>query len=397
MFGTRQAQVSTDEEAINELLSRGVHEVIPSQDSLRALLLSGKQLTIKLGIDPTGANIHLGNTVPLLKLRDFQNLGHRVVFIIGDATGVIGDTSDKDSERPMLTSEQINENLATYVRQVSTILDKKLLTVRKNSEWLLKLNYAEIGEHANVFSVSDFIARDNIKRRLDDGKRVSLREVLYPLMQGYDSVAIQADVELGGSDQRFNVLAGRPLQEKYGQAPQHCLLFSLMPGTDGDKMSKSRGNTINIFDDPNNMFGKVMSARDEVVEQFFISATRVPLGHIETIMSGHPKDAKLTLAEELVRMYHGTSAAVEAREQFEKTFARKDVPDDVPEVSVGAEGLMDAVVAAGVVASKTEYRRLVSDGAIRIVRTDEKLSEHALPPYGEVIRIGKHRFVKITK
>lgn len=397
MFWSSKPSVSTDEQKIEELLTRGVHEVIPSGDSLRKLLRSGKRLRIKLGIDPTGANIHLGNTVPLLKLRDFQALGHEVVFIIGDATGVIGDTSDKDAERPMLTEAQITANLASYVAQVSKILDKKLLEVRRNSEWLLKLNYREIGEHADVFSVSDFVARENIKRRLDAGKRVSLREVLYPLMQGYDSVAVKADVELGGSDQRFNVLAGRPLQEKFGQAPQHCLLFSLMPGTDGDKMSKSRGNVINVFDQPGDMFGKVMSARDEVVKDFFVSATRVPLPEVEKIMTRHPKEAKTALAHELVRMYHGVVAADTAKAGFEKTFSKGEVPEDVPQVAVGEEGLMGALVGAKIVASKTDYRRLLSDGAIRIVETDEKLNEHSLPPYGQTLRIGKHRFVKITK
>jgi tyrosyl-tRNA synthetase len=228
MFGKSLPPVSTDEKKIEEITSRGVEEIIPSAESLKKLLRSGKRLRIKLGIDPTSPHLHLGRSVPLLKLRDFQELGHKVVFIIGDATGVVGDTSDKDAERPMLTEAQVKENLATYVSQVTKILDKNLLEVRRNSGWLLKLNYRDIGEHADRFSVSDFIARDNIKKRLDGGKRVSLREVLYPLMQGYDSVAIEADVELGGTDQRFNLLAGRALQEKYKQAPQHIVMTELI-------------------------------------------------------------------------------------------------------------------------------------------------------------------------
>jgi tyrosyl-tRNA synthetase len=389
MFFSSKPKIVTDEAKIDALLTRGVHEVIPSNDSLKKLLLSGKKLRIKLGIDPTGANIHLGNTVPLLKLRDFQDLGHEVVFIIGDATGVIGDTSDKDSERPMLTEDQVKANLTSYVNQVSKILDKNLLEVRRNSEWLLKLNYRDIGEHADVFSVSDFIARDNNKRRLDAGKRVSLREVLYPLMQGYDSVAVKADVELGGSDQRFNVLAGRPLQERYGQKPQHCLLFSLMPGTDGDKMSKSKGNVINIFDDPQSMFGKVMSSRDDVVKEFFISATRVPLTEVEIILAGHPKEAKMALAHELVKMYHGAAAADKARNGFESTFSKGEVPTDIPEVTLAeGESVMDALVRVKIVESKTDYRRLDAAGAITM------LSEDAT---GTTMRIGKHRFAKILK
>lgn len=397
MFWHAKPTISTDEKKIDELLERGVAEVIPGKESLKKLLLSGKQLRIKLGIDPTGANIHLGNTVPLLKLRDFQELGHKVVFIIGDATGVIGDTSDKDAERPMLTESQVTKNLESYVAQVSKILDKNLLEVRRNSEWLLKLNYAEIGEHADVFSVADFIARDNIKRRLDAGKRVSLREVLYPLMQGYDSVAVKADVELGGSDQRFNVLAGRPLQERYKQAPQHCLLFSLMPGIDGEKMSKSRGNVINIFDTPTDMFGKAMSMKDSVVRDFFVSATRVPLAVVEEHLAKHPKEAKMALAHELVRMYHGEEAADAAQRNFDQAFSKREVPENVPEVVVGEEGLMEALVSSSVVSSKSDYRRLVSDGAIRTVETDEKITERSLPPYEMTLRIGKHRFVRVVK
>lgn len=387
LFGS-VAPVSIDEQKIRELLTRGVVEVIPSADSLRKLLLSGKRLRIKLGIDPTGANIHLGNTVPLLKLRDFQDLGHTVVFIIGDATGVVGDTSDKDAERPMLSGDQVKKNLESYVAQISKILKKDQLEVRRNSEWLSKLSYKEIGEHADVFSVSDFIARENIKRRLDAGKRVSLREVLYPLMQGYDSVAVRADVELGGSDQRFNVLAGRPLQEKFGQAPQHCLLFNLMAGTDGEKMSKSKGNVINISDAAPEMFGKVMSARDEVVREFFISATRVPLSTIDEVMARHPKEAKIQLAETLVTMYHGETAAKKARAAFEDTFSKGVVPADIPEVALGGRDLVDALIAEGFVSSKSDYHRLEAAGAITTLSED---------PTGKVLKIGKHRFVKITK
>jgi tyrosyl-tRNA synthetase len=387
MFFRGARSVSADEEKIEELLTRGVAEVLPSKESLKKLLLSGKQLRVKLGIDPTGANLHLGNTVPLLKLRDFQELGHTVVFIIGDATGVIGDTSDKESERSMLSTREVTDNLASYTQQVSKILDPRQLEVRRNSEWLLKLNYRDIGEHAELFSVSDFIDRDNIKRRLDTGKRVSLREVLYPLMQGYDSVAVKADIELGGSDQRFNLLAGRPLQQKYGQAPQHCLMFSLMPGTDGEKMSKSRGNVINVFDGPTNMFGKAMSIHDSIVEAFFVSATRVPITKVKEILAGHPKDAKVALAEEIVRMYHGVDEAKKARTEFENMFAHGGVPDNAPTIVLAGRELADALVAAGIVKSKGEYRRLDEAGAITTVSEDA---------HGKVLRIGKHRFVKIT-
>ncbi|MCA9353201.1 tyrosine--tRNA ligase, partial [Patescibacteria group bacterium] len=220
MFGKKQqSAIINDEQKIDEVLTRGVEEVI-HKDDLKKKLLSGKRLRIKLGIEPTGPNIHIGHAVTLLKLRDFQQLGHQVVLIIGDATGVIGDTSDKDSERPMVTRTEVVENKKTFIEQASKLLAIKDVEIHHNSEWLDTLTFSEIGEQANQFSIAEFIARDNIKRRLDAGKRVSLRETLYPLMQGYDSVAVKADVELGGVDQRFNLLAGRTLQQYYGQEPQ---------------------------------------------------------------------------------------------------------------------------------------------------------------------------------
>lgn len=397
MFFSSKPTVSIDEAKIDELLSRGVAEAIPTTGSLKKLLMGGKKLRIKLGVDPTGENIHLGNTVPLLKLRDFQELGHQVVFIVGDFTAVIGDTSDKESERPMLADDAIKKNMATWKTQVGKVLDLSKTEFRKNSEWLGKLTYREIGEHANIFSVADFIARDNIKRRLNVGKRVSLREVLYPLMQGYDSVAVKADVELGASDQRFNVLAGRPLQEHFGQTPQHCLLFSLMAGTDGEKMSKSRGNVINITDTPDDMFGRAMSMKDEVVKDFFVSATRVPLSKVEEILMKHPKEAKMALAKELVRMYHGEKAAHAALENFEKTFSKGEVPEGTLEISVEGALKVSDLVRAGVVASNTEANRLLKDGAIRIAGSDEKVVDLATIQAGTVLRIGKHRFLKIVK
>jgi len=381
-------KVDTDEKKIDELLSRGVAEVIPSQDSLKQLLMSGKRLRIKLGIDPTSPNIHTGRSVPLLKLRDFQELGHQVVFIAGDFTAVIGDTSDKDAERPMLSHEAIAKNMHTYKEQVGKILNLGKTEFRRNSEWLAKLTYRDIGEHADVFSVADFIARDNIRTRLGAGKRVSLREVLYPLMQAYDSVAVRADVELGGIDQRFNVLAGRPLQEHFGQPPQHCLLFSLVTDPSGKKMSSSWGNTINITDDPDTMFGKTMAVPDALIEQYFMSMTRVPLEDVKVLLGGHPRDAKIALAREFVRMYHGEAAADKAKENFEHTFSKGGIPDDVPEVLLNGRPLHDALIGAGIVKSKTEFRRLEQAGAISTLAEGEE---------GTLYKIGKRRFVRVKE
>jgi tyrosyl-tRNA synthetase len=397
LFGRKDVPVSTDEAKVDELLSRCVAEVIPSRQSLKELLLSGKRLRVKLGIDPTSPNIHLGRTVPLLKLRDFQELGHQVVFIAGDFTAVIGDTSDKDAERPMLAKETIEKNLETYKAQVGKILDLSKTEFRRNSEWLEKLTYREIGEHADIFSLSDFIARENIKRRLEEGKRISLREVLYPLLQGYDSVAVEADVELGGSDQRFNTLAGRPLQEHFGQAPQQVLLFSLITDPSGKKMSSSWGNTVNITDAPAAMFGKVMATPDEFVEPYFTHATRVPLSEVALIVKGHPKDAKMFLAETLVRMYHGEEAARQARESFVETFAEGGIPKDVAAVDVArGASLADALLLGRVVESKTELRRLIEKAAVKNAQTGEAFTNLNVK-LGEsvIVKAGKHRFLSI--
>jgi tyrosyl-tRNA synthetase len=242
----------TKEEKIDELLTRGVTDIV-DRSHLEAALKGKKKLRVKLGIDPTSPNIHIGRAVALWKLRAFQDLGHQVVFIVGDFTGLIGDTSDKDAERPMLLEEQIKTNLKTYFDQAFIILDKSKTEAHYNSEWLKKLGFAEIGSMANVFGLHEFEARENIAKRLKAGKRVSLRELLYPLMQGYDSVAIKADVELGGTDQRFNLLAGRTIQPLYKQAPQDIMTFDLLEGTDGRKMSSSWGNVINLVDTPDDM------------------------------------------------------------------------------------------------------------------------------------------------
>ena len=390
-------KINTDAQKIEELLTRGVDEVI-HKEVLQKKLLSGEQLRVKLGIDPTSANLHLGRSIPLLKLRDFQELGHQVVFIVGDFTGIIGDTSDKDSERPMLTREAVEENKKTYFAQVSKILDIDAVEFRYNSEWLEGLTYREIGEHADLFSVSDFIARDNIKRRLDAGKRVSLREMLYPLMQGYDSVAIKADVELGGTDQRFNMLAGRVLQPHFKQEPQDILMTPLVNGTDGRKMSSSWGNTINLMAPAVDMYGKVMSMRDSEIVTYFTMCTRVPLSKVEEVreaMSGeaNPRDAKMELAFEITRMYHGEEGAKEGEIYFKETFQQKQVPEDVIEIK---GDYIEALVQAEVVASKTELRRLLEAGGVRDAETGEKLTEMPTAvTEPRVLKIGKRRFVKL--
>lgn len=394
--------LSTDEQKIEELLSRGVVEVI-DRAHLDERLRGGKQLRVKLGIDPTSPNLHVGRAVTLLKLRDFQQLGHKVVLIVGDFTGLIGDTSDKESERPMLTDAQVEENKRSYFEQMGKLINLEEAELHYNSEWLAPLTYRDIGAHADLFSVSDFIARENIKHRLEAGKRVSLREVLYPLMQGYDSVAIEADVELGGTDQRFNLLAGRTLQERYGQEPQDLVISPLIPGLDGRKMSSSWGNTINLNDEPFDMFGKVMRLADELVVPYFINTTRVSIGDIDTLRQSmeqgalNPRDAKLHLAHEIVSLYHGDEAAAHAQEQFTKTFSEGGVPDDAPQVEVKAGSpLVDVLLAQNLIDSKSEFRRLIGEGAIFDVERGEKITDaDAHVERSCALRIGKKRFITL--
>jgi tyrosyl-tRNA synthetase len=389
-FFSRDPVVVTDERKIDELLLRGVSEVIVKED-LKKKLLSGRRLRIKLGIDPTSPDLHIGRAIPLLKLRDFQELGHQIVLIVGDFTAVIGDTSDKDAERPMLSQDTIETNKKSYFAQAGKILDLSRVEMRYNSEWLKPLNYRQIGEHADLFSVSDFMSRENISKRLASGKRVSLRELLYPLMQGYDSVAIKADVELGGSDQRFNVLAGRPLQEHAGMEPQNVVLNPLIDGLDGTKMSSSKGNVITLTATPNDMYGKVMSMADVQVSTYFELCTRVPLPEVARILEGHPKEAKMRLASELVQMYHSVEAAEKAQTNWQHTFSEGGVPDNIPSKTV-AEGTMLREVVEGI--STSELRRLVDHGAVGVVGGEKITSIDAVVSSG-VVRIGKHRFLKI--
>ncbi len=392
-------KVDTNPQKIEELLTRGVVDSVDTQH-LKKALLSGSRLRIKLGIDPTSPHLHIGRAVTLLKLADFQKLGHQIVLIVGDATGVVGDTSDKTSERPLLTKKEVVENAKTYFTQAGKLLDMSRVEKHYNSEWLLKLSYNDIGEHADAFSVADFIARENIKKRLDSGKRVSLREMLYPLMQGYDSVAVRADVEIGGSDQWFNVLAGRTLQERYKQKPQDVLTTELILGTDGRKMSSSWGNTINILDTPSDMYGKVMRIPDELIVPYSINCTRIPLSRIREIEQSltkgdNPRDLKMELAREIVRMYHTKKEAQSAEEYFKKTVQQGEVIDAPTLSAQGGELLKEVLLREGIVSSGNEYTRLLTSGAIRNISSDTKITNTDEVVESSTYKIGKQRAVTI--
>lgn len=384
---------------IQELLNRGVDTIITKTD-LEHKLTSGKKLRVKLGIDPTSPNIHIGRAVVLWKLRAFQELGHQVVFIVGDFTGLIGDTSDKDAERPMLSEQEVKQNLKTYFTQAFKILDKAKTETHYNSQWLKKLGFAEIGKLADLFSLHEFAARENIAKRIKAGKRVSLRELLYPLMQGYDSVAVQADVELGGTDQTFNLLAGRTIQPSYGQVPQNILTTHLLEGTDGRKMSSSWGNVINIVDTPADMFGKVMSIPDTLIEKYFMLATTVPLGEVKSILKQYPnpRDQKLELAGRIVQQYHGTALANTARKNFIAQFSKKELPQDLPtkKLPPGNYNTIDLLVSAGLAASKTEARRLLGQNGVKLNQKTVTSDTIHITNMSQVLQVGKRKFVKIN-
>lgn len=384
---------------IDSILSRSVVEVIEKKH-LEAALKSGKKLRVKLGIDPTSPNLHIGRAVVLWKLRAFQDAGHKVIFIVGDFTGLIGDTSDKDAERPMMTEKQVQQNMKTYFAQALKILDKSKTETHYNSKWLKKLGFKEIGEMANLFGLHEFEAREVIARRLKNGKRVSMRELLYPIMQGYDSVAVKADVELGGTDQRFNLLAGRTIQKHYGQPQQDIMTTELLEGTDGRKMSSSWGNVINILDAPAEMFGKVMSIKDELMNRYFQLTTPLSESEIKEIFAGskNPRDIKIKLASEIVSLYHGTKAATAAENTFESKFGKShgEVKADFElKKKAGEYLLIDILVEGKLASSKSEARRKITEGAVDVDGmkiTNEsakvKLAKNTL------IRLGK-RFLRI--
>jgi tyrosyl-tRNA synthetase len=407
----RWSGVDVDPAAIEELLNRAVVDIIVRED-LEKQLRAGRKLRVKLGIDPTGPLMHVGRSVPLIKLRQFQQLGHQVVLIIGDATAIVGDASDKDSERPMLTSEQIEKNMATYKEQVGRILDLDKVEFRYNAQWLLSLGLKDIIRLASRFTVAQMIQRENFSNRWDEGKPIGLHEILYPLMQGFDSVAINSDVELGGTDQLFNLMAGRALQEDFNQPPQAVMTMNMIPGTDGRKMSTSWGNAIWILDEPKDQFGKVMSMGDHVIPVYMESVTTMPMDEVRRFEKGledgtiHPMDAKKRLAWEIVKMYHGQDAADRAKENFEKQFQERGVPADIPLVPLsratgdkaaedGTLGILDLLVNTGLAPNRKQAQRLVEQGGVRV--GDERVTsrEHRLAPApGMVLKAGRS-FVKL--
>ena len=393
-------KIITDEKKIDEILNRGVEDIIVKEE-VKALLVSGKQLRIKFGIDPTGARIHIGRAVPLRKLREFQKLGHQIVVVIGDFTAQIGDASDKTEKRPIRTRAEIDENLKDYKSQISKILDISKTEFVYNNDWLSKLTFGEITTLAECFSVQQMLARRNFKDRYDAGTEISLREFLYPIMQGYDSVAVKSDIEVGGFDQLFNLKAGRTIQEHYGMPKQHVITFQMVEGTDGRKMSTSWDNIISIVDDPEMMFGKVMAIRDDLIIKYFILCTEatpedIQGYEIELKNGTNPKDVKMKLAIELVTLYHTEKDASLAKSSWIEAFEKGGVPETVPEVvTTNDKELADVLVEAGIVISKTDWRRLVKEGAVTDTEKGE-IADMKVLAYNGIFKIGKKRFVRIV-
>lgn len=390
---------------ISDLLSRGVDEIIV-RNQLEARLRSKDRITLFLGIDPTGFRLHLGHAIALRKLRDFQRLGHRVIFLIGNFTARIGDTSDKDSPRQPLSQEQIEENFKTYKQQASTILDFSKIELRYNADWLEKLTFKEIIELANKFTVQQMIEREMYTRRISEGRPIGLHEFLYPLMQGFDSVAMDVDLEVGGRDQLFNMLAGRTLQKAVRSKDKHVLTVKLLEGTDGRKMAKTYDNVINITDTPSEQYGRVMSIKDQLIVQYFELCTDVPMhevGDIEQAIAGgeNPRDLKMRLGREIVSMYHGKSEALEAEGDFIRVFREKSLPDQIPEKKLGKAqwSICELLVAVRLAPSKSEGRRLIEGGGVSVdgVRIEDPRASLTVGKKSQLIKVGKRHFVKVIK
>jgi tyrosyl-tRNA synthetase len=393
-------QTITDKEKVEDVLTRGVEEIFIEED-LRKKLYSGKQLRIKLGIDPTSPYIHLGRAVTLRKLRAFQDLGHHVIFIVGDFTAKIGDPSDKLEKRPMLTDAQIKANLKKYLDQISLILDMKKVEVQYNSKWLKKMGFFEIGQLLECFTVQQMSKRRNFKERLESDQDIYVVEFMYPALQGYDSVMVKADVEIGGFDQLFNLKAGRIVQRRYGQNEQDVMTLSMLEGTDGRKMSSSWGNIISIVDTPSDMFGKIMALKDDLIIKYFLLTTTLPLKDIEEIAAllaegENPMVLKKRLAQEIITLYHNKKKAERAELEWEKTFQKKEIPDNIETIQA-KEGdlLQDVLAAAGIVSSKSDFRRLVDEGAITHLESGKKIEEYKREVKEGTYRVGKKRFCKI--
>ncbi|MBU3978323.1 tyrosine--tRNA ligase [Patescibacteria group bacterium] len=397
---------------IEELLTRGVANIIPNKQDLEKLLHSGKKLNIYLGIDPTSPHIHLGHAVLLRKLQKFIDLkqGHSITLLIGDFTALVGDTSDKESERPILTEEEIEKNFQTYKKQAEKILDFTQVKIRHNKEWLEKLIYKELLHLKQQFSLNDFISRELIRKRLDEGKRVRLDETEYPIMQGYDSYFMDTDIQIGGTDQTFNMQAGRTLQKNLRNKESFVITTEFLMGTDGRKMSKSWGNAIWLDDTPVDMYAKVMAIEDNLITQYFTLATNISLQEIENMKKtlekdGRPMEQKKKLAFQIVSELHDKNAALKAAENFKKTVQQKEKPEEMKKIpfpylsTLGKINIIDLLYEKNITPSRAEAKRLIEQKGVKInnvtiLYPDEKIETTKLPI---IVQIGKRKFYSIEE
>ena len=386
-------------------IKRGCEEIIPENqllDKLKRSYDSNTPLRVKLGCDPSRPDLHVGHGVVLRKLRHFQDLGHQSILVIGDFTAMIGDPSGRNKTRPQLTLEETKINAESYINQAGQILDLEKLEIVYNSDWLNKMDFSDVIKLSSHYTVARMLERDDFTKRYQSETPISIHEFMYPLAQGMDSVHLNADIELGGTDQKFNLLVGRDLQKEYDQEPQCVLTLPLLEGTDGqDKMSKSYGNDIGLTDSPQEMYGKTMSITDEMIVKYFrlaADASDEVLVKIESNLndsSYNPRDAKRLLARSLVELYYDSDSALKAEDHFDEVIVNKSIPDDIPEFQIESEtSLVDAVFLSKVVASKSEVRRLVKQGAVSV--DGKKIDDAGFSlRSGQVIKIGKRRFLKI--
>jgi tyrosyl-tRNA synthetase len=393
----------SDSKTIEKLLSRGVADVIVRKD-LEEKLKSGKKLNVKLGIDPSGADLHVGHMVVIKKLKEFQEQGHKVFLLFGNFTGQIGDPTDKLEARPEKTQKELEANANKYMEQAGKILDVNKVEVVWNADWLGKLSFGDVVRLARVFTVARMLERDMYQERIKKNEPIYLHEFMYPLMQGYDSVAIEADLELGGTDQTFNLLAGRYIQQAYGQAPQNVLTVPILEGTDGkEKMGKSLDNYIGVMEPPREMYGKTMSITDDLILKYFELATDIEEKEIEKMKKAmeegeNPKTLKMKLAKELVTIYHDKESAEKAEQEFQEIFRDKGIPDDIKTLELKEKkwNIVDLLAETGLVSSKSEARRLVQGGGVKVdnekigdIEEEIEISEE------KTIQVGKRRFIKV--
>ena len=404
MFNLSRHKIIVDEKEIDELLTRGIENVFPSREFLKSKMMKGERVSIYLGIDPTGPTLHMGHVIPLLKLSKFQKLGHQIILLMGDFTAMIGDPSDKTATRKKLSHDQVMENLKEYQKQASKFISfsgSNKALFKFNSEWLGKLNFAQVLDLASLVTVDQMLKRDMFARRNEEGKPIYIHEFMYPLMQGYDSVAMDVDGEIGGNDQTFNMLTGRDLMKSIKNKEKFVIATKLLIDSSGKKMGKTENNMVSLDQTPEEMFGRVMSWGDGLIVPGFELITNIPMSDIlvikESLDSGkNPRDLKVYLARELVTMYYSEKEAKKAEESFENTFAKGGVPEDVIEVTVAKDtSLSDILMVQEMIISKSEFRRLVSEGAITNTVTGEKITNTDAIVSDGTYKIGKRRFIKV--